>query len=111
MKGLRIESHLPAISFELEGKFWIACGAQWIEVDRVYTPKELQKIWVKTKPKYSVNTVTSKPAKTIIHKVKGSKGVTYKVKQNGDSFVCNCPASTFRRWEECKHIKEIKNKF
>lgn len=106
MKLPRIESHLPAISFELEGKYWIACGANWIEVDRVYSPKELSKIWVKTKPKYVA--VVEKPKKPKTYLVKGSKGVSYKVKNTNGAWSCNCPASTFRRWEECKHIKQVK---
>lgn len=106
MKLPRIESHLPAISFELDGKYWIACGAQWIEVDRIYSPKELSKIWVKAKPKYVA--VVEKPSKPKTYAVKGSKGISYKVKNANGAWSCNCPASTFRRWEECKHIKQVK---
>lgn len=108
MKQLRIESYLPAISFELDGKYWIACGAQWMEVDRVYTPEELKKIWVKTERKVEVQP-KQKVEKAKTYSVVGSKGKTYKVKHQGNSWTCNCPAATFRRWEECKHITQIKN--
>jgi hypothetical protein len=104
---LKIVSHLPAVSFELEGKFWIAAGAQWIEVDRIYTPKELEKIWVKEKPKYQ-STSVPKESKPKTFKVAGSKGKEYIVQNKGSQWSCNCPASTFRRWEDCKHIIQIK---
>jgi len=106
---LKIVSHLPAVSFELDGKFWIAAGAQWVEVDRIYTPKELEKIWVKEQPKYQY-TSTKQESKTKTYKVAGSKGKSYTIIQKGSEWSCNCPASTFRRWENCKHIKEIKSK-
>ena len=109
MKQLRIESHLPAVSFELGDKYWIACGANWMEVDRIYSPEELSKIWVKTERKYDRPKVKTK-AKDKIYRVAGSKGNVYRVKQSGDSWTCNCPASSFRRWEECKHIKQVKTK-
>lgn len=107
-KQLRIESYLPAISFELDGKYWIACGAQWIEVDRVYTPAELKTIWVKTERKYDTAPARPKPTKQTVYKVLGSKGNSYTVSKKGTAWECNCPASSFRRWEECKHIKQIK---
>lgn len=104
---LRIESYLPAISFELDGKYWIACGAQWIEVDRIYTPAELKTIWVKTERTYDAPPVR-KPAKQKVYTVLGSKGNSYKVTNKGTAWSCNCPASSFRRWEECKHIKQVR---
>lgn len=109
MKALKIKSHLPPVSFELDDKFWIACGAQWIEVKRRYTETELAKIWIKEEPKY--NYVSAREQlKVKSYKVAGSKGKTYTVKNKGGNWSCNCPASTFRRWDECKHIKEIKTK-
>jgi hypothetical protein len=107
MKQLRIESHLPAISFELGNKYWIACGANWMEVDRIYTPEELKTIWVKTDRKYDAPVKKRKSAQKV-YRVAGSKGSIYRVKQSGDNWTCDCPASSFRRWEECKHIKQIK---
>lgn len=109
MKQLRIESHLPAVSFELGDKYWIACGANWMEVDRIYSPEELKTIWVKTERKYDPPIVKKKETEKV-YRVAGSKGNTYRVKQKGDVWTCDCPASSFRRWEECKHIKQIKTK-
>lgn len=107
MKKLTIKSHLPPVSFELDGKYWIACGAQWLEVDRIYTPKELQKIWINERQEYKPTPIVEKIKN---YKVIGSKGKSYIVKNKNGNWSCNCPASTFRRWEECKHITEIKNK-
>ena len=78
-------------------------------IDRIYTPKELEKIWVKEQPKYQY-TSTKQELKPKTYKVDGSKGKSYTVTQKGSEWSCNCPASTFRKWESCKHIKEIKNK-
>jgi len=108
-KLVTIKSHLPAVSFHLDGKYWLACGSQWIEVDHQYSVNELKRAWIKEEPKY--NYVSAKEeSKTKSYKVAGSKGKTYTVKNKGSQWSCNCPASTFRRWDECKHIKEIKNK-
>lgn len=104
-----IKSHLPAISFELGGKYWLACGAQWIEVDHVYTQEELKKAWINERPSYMPPIPTTKQ-KTESYRVAGSKGKSYIVKNKSGVWSCNCPASTFRRWEECKHITAIKTK-
>lgn len=106
-ESLKIKSHLPPVSFELEGKYWIACGAKWVEVDRIYSVEELKTIWINEREEYRP---TAKPAEKIKnYKVKGSKGNTYIVKNKNGNWSCNCPASAFRRWEECKHITQIKN--
>jgi hypothetical protein len=107
-ESLKIKSHLPPISFELGERYWIACGAKWVEVDRIYSVEELKTIWINEREEY---VPPAKPiSKVETYKVKGSKGKTYTIKNNGGNWSCNCPASTFRRWEECKHVTQIKNK-
>jgi hypothetical protein len=104
-----IESHLPAASFELEGKCWLACGANWIEVDHVYTQEELKTAW-KYKPQvYAQPVKKQKTEEEKIHKVLGSTGKVYTVKLKEGKWSCNCPASEFHRHSECKHIKQVKS--
>jgi hypothetical protein len=106
-ESLKIKSHLPPASFELDGKYWIACGAQWVEVERVYSSEELKTIWVNERDEYRP---IVKPAEKIKnYKVKGSGNITYVVKNKNGNWSCNCPASTFRRGTECKHVAQIKN--
>ena len=49
---MKVKSHYPPFCFEspVTGKKWIVCtgkGSQWIEVDRFYSWKELEKLWQK----------------------------------------------------------------
>ena len=108
MNIVKIESHLPAASFELDGKCWLACGANWIEVDHVYNAEELKQAWVYKKPTYDA---PQKPVKSArVYEVVGSTGSKYEVKEKDGKWTCTCPASAFNRFNECKHIKQIKSK-
>jgi len=110
MSIVKIESHLPAASFELDGKFWLACGANWIEVDHVYTPEELKQAWVYKKQTYDAP-IKSVATKAKSYKVVGSKGNVYTVKVKDGKWSCTCPSAAFRQFNECKHIKSLKEKY
>lgn len=104
---VKIESHLPAASFELDGKCWLACGANWIEVDHVYSAEELKQAWVYKKPVYDV---PQKPnlKSGVSYQVVGSTGKIYEVKEKDGKWTCDCPAASFNRFNDCKHIKQVK---
>lgn len=104
---VKIESHLPAASFELDGKCWLACGANWIEVDHVYSADELKQAWVYKKPVYDV---PQKPKlkSGVSYQVVGSTGKIYEVKEKDGKWTCDCPAASFNRFNDCKHIKQVK---
>jgi len=42
-----------------------------------------------------------------IHKIKGSKGNIYTVKQEGNAFHCDCPGHKWRG--HCKHVKALQD--
>lgn len=104
---VKIESHLPAASFELDGKCWLACGANWIEVDHVYSAEELKQAWVYKKPVYDV---PQKPnlKNGVSYQVVGSTGKIYEVKEKDGKWTCDCPAASFNRFNDCKRIKQVK---
>ena len=110
---MRIKSFLPPISFQgPTSKQWYivttGTGEGWIKVDRSYSWAELESMWDKITygmPKSWEQKVEVKKE----YKVKGSKGNTYKVVNDGGIWNCSCPAHGFGRGKDCKHIKEIKN--
>lgn len=105
---VKIESHLPAASFELDGKFWLACGAQWIEVDHVYTAEELKEAWVRKPQTYDAPIKKEPVSPPKSYEVVGSKGNTYTVTYKAGKWDCTCPSASFHRHSECKHVRSIK---
>lgn len=111
---MRIRSSLPPISFQgTFSKQWyiVTTGNSdgWIKVDRPYSWAELESMWDKITygiPKNLEQKVEVKKE----YKVKGSKGNTYKVVNDGGIWTCSCPAHGFGRGKDCKHIIQIKNK-
>ena len=111
---MRIKSFLPPISFQgPTSKQWYivttGTGEGWIKVDRSYSWAELESMWDKITygmPKSWEQKVEVKKE----YKVKGSKGNTYKVVNDGGIWNCSCPAHGFGRGKDCKHILSIKNK-
>jgi len=60
--------------------------------------------WGAEARKYWDSNYSEEPVKTI--EVKGSKGNTYKVSQQGDKWKCTCSGFQFR--QKCKHITNLK---
>ena len=60
--------------------------------------------WGAEARKYWDSNYSEEPVKTI--EVKGSKGKTYKVSQQGDKWKCTCSGFQFR--QKCKHITNLK---
>lgn len=107
---VKIQSHLPPVCFEdtLEsGKYWLACGGQWIEVDHLYSSEELALAWINERQPYKP--VKKAKSEVKVYEVAGSGGKIYKVKNADSKWTCNCPSSTFHRWNECKHIQKVKS--
>lgn len=108
MNIVKIESHLPAASFELEGRCWLACGANWIEVDHVYSAEELKQAWVYKKPVYDTPQKPKTKKADRVYEVVGSTGSKYDVREKNGKWTCTCPAASFNRFNDCKHIKQVK---
>lgn len=105
---MKYKSTYPPISIQgpVSGQWYIIADGIWHEVNRRYDWGELEKMWIKRR-------VTATIPKTEVKtewKVKGSKGNTYKVVNDGGFWSCSCPAHGFGRGKDCKHITAIKNK-
>jgi hypothetical protein len=69
----------------------------------------LEKLWDKIE--YGVKAKATPVKKEYKeYEVAGSKGNTYKVINDEGVWNCSCPAHSFGRGKDCKHIILIKNK-
>lgn len=89
-------------------KFAVYSSSGWFEVDEDFTLQDAYDRWEKWVP-------SGKPLNESIQdkswEVESSKkGSFYTVRNNGNYWGCSCPANTYHRNKECRHIKEIKEK-
>lgn len=105
----KFKSMYPPVCIKgtISDRYYIIIDGVWNEVERYYPWSELEKMW--EKKSYSK---PAKPVKTEKRdwKVKGSKGNEYKIVNDGGFWTCSCPAHTFGRGKDCKHILVIKSK-
>ena len=80
----------------------------WVKVDRKYEWEELNKMWHK-KTYGTTKKIEPKRIKQA-YKVEGSKGNKYTIVNDAGIWTCSCPAHSFGRGRDCKHILQIKNK-
>jgi hypothetical protein len=108
-----LESNLPPVSFQsvVDRQWWLITTKEWIKVDRQYSWDEIKDMWmpIVSKP---ISTQISKPLNISKrnYKVKGSKGSVYDVNYDSGRWSCTCPAYSWGRGSECKHIKSIRIK-
>ena len=110
----RFRSHYPPLSFQgtFSHQWYVICssdGDGWVKVDRSYSWNELEKLWDKIEYGNKAKPTPTK-TKSKEYKVAGSKGNTYKVVNDAGVWTCSCPAHSFGRGKDCKHIISIKNK-
>ena len=110
---MRIRSAYPPISFQgIFSKQWyiVTTGTNegWIKVDRSYGWAELERMWDKIT--YGPTNEVQKSSEKKSYKVAGSRGNKYSVVNDEGIWSCSCPAHSFGRGRDCKHIVEIKNK-
>ena len=108
-----INSLLPPVSFHsvVDNQWYIATTDSklgWVKVDRKYEWEELNKMWHK-KTYGTTKKVEPKRIKQA-YKVDGSKGNKYTIVNDAGIWTCSCPAHSFGRGRDCKHILQIKNK-
>lgn len=108
-----LESNLPPISFQsvVNRQWWLITTKGWIKVDRQYSWDEIKSMWIPIVSKPTATKIT-KPLNISkkIYKVEGSKGNIYDVKYDSGRWSCTCPAYSWSRGSECKHIKSIRIK-
>lgn len=109
----RFRSHYPPLSFQgtFSHQWYVICssdGDGWVKVDRSYSWNELEKLWDKIEYGNKAKPTPTK-TKSKEYKVAGSKGNTYKVVNDAGVWTCSCPAHSFGRGKDCKHIKQIKD--
>lgn len=107
IKKNKYKSFYPLVSFQgpLSEQWYIIADGKFHPVSRRYEWEELKQMWEKIE--YTKPAVVTEVKKT--YKVKGSKGNTYKVENDGSWWSCTCPAYGFSRGKDCKHIKQIKD--
>jgi hypothetical protein len=111
---MRFRSFYHPIPFKstTTDQWYVVCtsdGDGWVAVDRKYSIDELQKLWDKIE--YGAKSeVKPQPKVKKEYSVDGSKGNKYKVINNAGVWSCSCPAHSFGRGKDCKHIISIKNK-
>jgi len=105
-----IESLFPPIHFQssIDDKHYLIVDGKWQDADRFYSREELDVIWKKKtwSPKDPI--ISNIPNK--VYSVNGSKNAVYEVRLLNGQWSCTCAAFSFKRYTDCKHIKEIKNK-
>lgn len=74
---------------------------RWIEV-----PMDTEMKDVTVLPKPEVPRV--EPGKNEEWKFTGSKGNIYTVAKIDGKWSCSCPAASFQRFKDCKHVQEAK---
>ena len=108
-----LESYLPPVSFQsvVNGQWYIVTTKEWIKVDRKYNWDEISLMWKQlvSKPIQTQNTKSLNISKRT-YIVEGSKGNVYDVKYDSGRWSCDCPAYSWSRGSECKHIKSIRTK-
>ena len=89
-------------------RFAVYSGSGWFQVDEDFTLEDAVARWEKWTP-------NSQPLNESIGdkswQVESSKkGSFYTVRFNNGYWGCSCPANTYHRNKECRHIREIKEK-
>ena len=89
-------------------RFAVYSGSGWFPVDDEFTYEDAMSRWEKWTP-------AAKPINESINdkswQVESSKkGSFYTVRYHNGYWGCNCPANTYHRGKECRHIKQIKEK-
>jgi len=104
---MTIEALHPLIYFKsmISDSHYIIADGKWQEVDRFYSMAELNTIWKKII--WKAETKSTESNKT--YQVNGSRNSVYEVKCINSNWFCSCPAHAFKKYTDCKHIREIKN--
>tara|TARA_B100001094_G_scaffold243947_1_gene240094 strand:+ start:519 stop:836 length:318 start_codon:yes stop_codon:yes gene_type:complete len=92
----------PMLYTDMSGQKWAVSAQHWIEVPDTLTLDRVGEYMV-------VDQRFNPPQLTEVrtYEVQGSKGNTYTVTQDRDTWTCTCPGFGWRR--KCKHVEAQKN--
>ena len=90
-------------------KWYVIADGVWHSVTRNIPWSDLEKMWEKIT--YSkLEKPVAKTKEVFKYFVDGSKGNTYEVVNDEGFWKCSCPAHSFSKGKDCKHITSIKAK-
>lgn len=90
------------------GRYAVYSGSGWYKVGDEFTLEDALARWEKWVPERKPLTESIKDASWQVESSK--KGTFYTVRFYDGHWGCNCPANTYHRGKECKHIKSIREK-
>ena len=104
---MKFKTFNPLVCFKstTSDQYYIIVDGIWHAVDRYYTRDELNLMHEKI-------SYINKEVKIILSEsfeVSGSKGNFYDVTVTNGVWHCTCPAHSFRKHSDCKHITQIKS--
>ena len=104
---MKYKSFKPLVCFKStqSDQYYIIADGAWYKVDRFYSPEELNLL--QEKISYSDKEFKGTPIKS--YEVNGSNGKIYEVTYISNMWNCTCPAHSFKKYADCKHITQIKN--
>lgn len=104
---MKYKSFKPLVSFKSihDGQCFIIADGIWHKVDRMYSVEELELL----QEKISYEDISLKHLNVKSYTVNGSKNSTYEVTYMNNVWSCTCPAHSFRKYSDCKHITQIKS--
>lgn len=91
------------------GRYVVYSGSGWFPVDEEFTQEQAMSHWVQwtSKSKETLNESIQDKSWQVESSKRGSY---YTVRYLDGKWGCNCPANTYHRGRECRHIKQIKEK-
>ena len=100
----------PTVINVLEGKrYAVYSGSGWFEVDEEFTMEDAMSRWEKWTPNGTI--ALNEEVKDKSWQVESSKKDSfYTVRNHNNYWGCSCPANSYHRNKECRHIREIKEK-
>lgn len=103
---MKFKTFNPLVCFKstISNCYYIIADGKWHEVDRQYSLEELVLMHEKITPK---ETAVNSSRKS--YEVSGSGGKIYEVTFMNSMWSCTCPAHSFRKYTDCKHITQIKS--
>ncbi len=104
---MKYKSFKPLVCFKSSQteQYYIIVDGVWHKVDRFYSINELD--LMQEKISYLDKEIKRTYVKS--YEVIGSNDKIYEVTYVNNMWNCTCPAHSFRKYTDCKHITQIKN--
>jgi hypothetical protein len=104
-----VSLYRPTVINTIDGtRFAVYSGSGWFKVDEDFTLEDALARWEQWVPEQKPIQESIKDKSWEVESSK--KGSFYTVRFYNGHWGCNCPANTYHRGKECRHIKEIRKK-